>query len=121
MEACKGVDVAVMVGGFPRKGGMERKDVMAKNVEIYKSQASALEKGAKKDVKVNHILAPYIKLAGCLAPYCLFMQRLRVVAVTSIHQHHVCPITALCMHVLSGSMFMCVFATPVQSVFQNVQ
>jgi len=45
--------VAVMVGGFPRKGGMERKDVMAKNVAIYKSQAAALEKGAKPDVKVT--------------------------------------------------------------------
>lgn len=53
MEACKDVDVAVMVGGFPRKGGMERKDVMAKNVAIYKSQAAALEKGAKPDVKVT--------------------------------------------------------------------
>ncbi len=45
--------MAVMVGGFPRKGGMERKDVMAKNVAIYKSQAAALEKGAKPDVKVT--------------------------------------------------------------------
>lgn len=51
-EACKGVDIAVMVGGFPRKGGMERKDVMAKNVAIYKSQAAALESKAKPDVKV---------------------------------------------------------------------
>lgn len=41
-----------MVGGFPRKGGMERKDVMAKNVAIYKGQAAALESGAKPDVKV---------------------------------------------------------------------
>ena len=56
MEACKNVDVAVMVGGFPRKGGMERKDVMAKNVAIYKSQAAALEKGAKPDVKVTTII-----------------------------------------------------------------
>ena len=52
VEACKDIDVAVMVGGFPRKGGMERKDVMAKNVAIYKSQADALQKGAKPDVKV---------------------------------------------------------------------
>lgn len=51
-EACKGVEIAVMVGGFPRKGGMERKDVMSKNVSIYKSQASALEKHAAKNVKV---------------------------------------------------------------------
>ena len=47
--------VAVMVGGFPRKAGMERKDVMSKNVSIYKSQAAALEKHAAKDVKARHL------------------------------------------------------------------
>ncbi|MBF4212323.1 hypothetical protein EI533_32175, partial [Pseudomonas donghuensis] len=52
-DACKGVDVAVMVGGFPRKAGMERKDVMAQNVSIYKDQAAALEKLASRDVKVR--------------------------------------------------------------------
>jgi malate dehydrogenase len=52
-EACKDVNIAVMVGGFPRKEGMERKDVMSKNVSIYKGQASALEQYAAKDVKVN--------------------------------------------------------------------
>lgn len=36
--AFAGVDVAILVGGFPRKAGMERKDVMAKNVAIYKAQ-----------------------------------------------------------------------------------
>ena len=41
------------VGGFPRKAGMERKDVMAKNVTIYRDQASALAKHASKDVKVS--------------------------------------------------------------------
>jgi malate/lactate dehydrogenase len=30
VEACTGVNIAVMVGGFPRKEGMERKDVMSK-------------------------------------------------------------------------------------------
>jgi len=57
-EACKGVDFAVMVGGFPRKAGMERKDVMAKNVTIYASQAAALEKGANKGVKVLVVANP---------------------------------------------------------------
>lgn len=51
--ACKGVDVAVMVGGFPRKAGMERKDVMSRNVNIYAGQAKALEAHASKDVKVR--------------------------------------------------------------------
>eukprot|EP00195_Chlamydomonas_chlamydogama_P012907 CAMPEP_0202897442 /NCGR_PEP_ID=MMETSP1392-20130828/6191_1 /ASSEMBLY_ACC=CAM_ASM_000868 /TAXON_ID=225041 /ORGANISM="Chlamydomonas chlamydogama, Strain SAG 11-48b" /LENGTH=331 /DNA_ID=CAMNT_0049583069 /DNA_START=120 /DNA_END=1115 /DNA_ORIENTATION=- len=57
-EACKDVDVAVMVGGFPRKAGMERKDVMTKNVTIYKDQASALGKYASKDVKVLVVANP---------------------------------------------------------------
>lgn len=58
LEACKGVNIAVMVGGFPRKEGMERKDVMSKNVSIYKAQASALEKHAASDVKVLVVANP---------------------------------------------------------------
>lgn len=47
-----GVNIAIMLGGFPRKEGMERKDVMSKNVAIYKAQSSALEKHAADDCKV---------------------------------------------------------------------
>ncbi|KAI3975389.1 hypothetical protein MKX01_004476 [Papaver californicum] len=53
VEACTGVDIAVMVGGFPRKEGMERKDVMSKNVSIYKAQASALEKHANTTARLR--------------------------------------------------------------------
>lgn len=58
VEACTGVNIAVMVGGFPRKEGMERKDVMSKNVSIYKSQASALEEHAAKNCKVVVVANP---------------------------------------------------------------
>ncbi|CAL9751487.1 unnamed protein product [Musa acuminata subsp. burmannicoides] len=58
VEACTGVNVAVMVGGFPRKEGMERKDVMSKNVSIYKSQASALEAHAAPNCKVLVVANP---------------------------------------------------------------
>jgi malate dehydrogenase len=51
------VNVAVMVGGFPRKEGMERKDVMSKNVSIYKAQASALEAHAAPNCKVWLVVA----------------------------------------------------------------
>ncbi|XP_057966089.1 malate dehydrogenase, cytoplasmic-like isoform X3 [Malania oleifera] len=47
VEACKGVNIAIMLGGFPREQGMERKDVMSKNILIYKTQASALEHAAE--------------------------------------------------------------------------
>ncbi|KAL0914082.1 hypothetical protein M5K25_017587 [Dendrobium thyrsiflorum] len=58
VEACTGVNIAVMVGGFPRKEGMERKDVMSKNVSIYKAQASALEKHAAPNCKVLVVANP---------------------------------------------------------------
>ena len=65
-EACDGVDVAIMVGGFPRKEGMERKDVMGKNVAIYKAQASALATKASPEVKIVVVANPANTNAGIL-------------------------------------------------------
>ncbi|CAF0982996.1 unnamed protein product [Adineta ricciae] len=50
--AFKDVDVALLVGAMPRKEGMERKDLLNANVKIFKSQGTALDKFAKKSVKV---------------------------------------------------------------------
>jgi malate dehydrogenase len=50
-EAFRGVNFAVLIGGWPRKDGMERKDLIAKNVAIYKSQASALQQHAAPNCK----------------------------------------------------------------------
>mmetsp|Transcript_3108 Transcript_3108/g.9813 ORF Transcript_3108/g.9813 Transcript_3108/m.9813 type:complete len:328 (-) Transcript_3108:373-1356(-) len=49
--AFKGADYAVFLGAFPRKEGMERKDVMAKNVGIFNSQGKALSDHASPNVK----------------------------------------------------------------------
>ncbi|XP_067845628.1 malate dehydrogenase 1Ab, NAD (soluble) [Heptranchias perlo] len=51
-EAFKCIDVAILVGSMPRREGMERKDLLQANVKIFKSQGSALDKYAKKTVKV---------------------------------------------------------------------
>lgn len=51
--AFKDLDVAVLVGSMPRREGMERKDLLKANVKIFKSQGAALEKYAKKSVKVT--------------------------------------------------------------------
>jgi len=48
----KDVDAAFMVGAMPRKEGMERKDLLAANVKIFKVQGQALDQFAKKTVKV---------------------------------------------------------------------
>ena len=50
--AFKDVDAAFLVGAMPRKEGMERKDLLAANVKIFKVQGEALDKFAKKSVKV---------------------------------------------------------------------
>lgn len=52
VEAFKDVDAAFLVGAMPRKEGMERKDLLAANVKIFKVQGQALDKYAKKTVKV---------------------------------------------------------------------
>lgn len=54
-EAFTDVDVAILVGAFPRKEGMERKDLLEKNVGIFKVQGKALNDHAKRDVKVRRI------------------------------------------------------------------
>ncbi|KAL7641464.1 UNVERIFIED_CONTAM: hypothetical protein RMT77_007335 [Armadillidium vulgare] len=50
--AFKDIDAAFLVGSMPRKEGMERKDLLAANVKIFKVQGQALDQHAKKSVKV---------------------------------------------------------------------
>jgi malate dehydrogenase len=52
MVAFKDVDVALLVGARPRGPGMERKDLLEANGKIFAPQGKALERVAKRDVKV---------------------------------------------------------------------
>ncbi|XP_030942391.1 malate dehydrogenase, cytoplasmic-like [Quercus lobata] len=52
VEACKDVNIAVMLGGYPRKEITLRKDMLSTNVSIYKAQTLALEEHAAADCKV---------------------------------------------------------------------
>lgn len=51
-EAFKDADYVMLVGAMPRKEGMERKDLLRANAKIFKSQGQALDKHAKKSVKI---------------------------------------------------------------------
>ncbi|CAI4225062.1 unnamed protein product [Auanema sp. JU1783] len=51
-SAFTGIDYAFLVGAMPRKEGMERKDLLAANVRIFKSQGNALAEYAKPTTKV---------------------------------------------------------------------
>ena len=50
--AFKDADYAILVGGIPRKAGMERSDLLNLNGGIYKPQGEALSANAKKDIKI---------------------------------------------------------------------
>ena len=44
--------MAILVGAKPRGPGMERKDLLTENAKIFKEQGEAIEKYAKKTIKV---------------------------------------------------------------------
>ena len=56
--AFEGVEYAILVGGFPRGKGMDRKDLMKKNVPIFVDQGKALNEYADKNVKVVVVANP---------------------------------------------------------------
>jgi len=52
MDAFKDADIALLVGARPRGPGMERKDLLEANGKIFGPQGKALDRVAKRDVKV---------------------------------------------------------------------
>ena len=52
MVAFKDADVALLVGAMPRGPGMERKDLLLKNAEIFTVQGKAINAVASRDIKV---------------------------------------------------------------------
>src|SRR5512134_1333831 len=52
MVAFRDTDVALLVGARPRGPGMERKDLLEANGKIFAPQGQALDRVAKRDVKV---------------------------------------------------------------------
>lgn len=46
------IDIALLVGSRPRGKGMERKDLLQSNGEIFRTQGRALNENAARDVKV---------------------------------------------------------------------
>ncbi|MEO8186953.1 MAG: malate dehydrogenase [Burkholderiaceae bacterium] len=51
-NAFKDIDMALLVGARPRGPGMERKDLLAANAQIFTAQGKALDRSAKRSVKV---------------------------------------------------------------------
>lgn len=82
--AFKDADAAFMVGSMPRKQGMERKDLLSANVKIFKEQGQALDKYAKKTVKVLVVGNPANTNALMCAKYAPSIPRENFSAMTRL-------------------------------------
>jgi malate dehydrogenase len=57
-EAFEGADWAILVGGFPRKEGMSRADLIIANSKIFVPQGQALNEAAGPDVRILTVANP---------------------------------------------------------------
>ena len=88
-EACEEVDVAVMLGGAPRKPGQVRRDMLAPNVAIYREQGAALARHASPNVKVLVVANPSNTNAWVLAQHAVGLPARNVTALTRL-DHNRC-------------------------------
>jgi malate dehydrogenase len=66
-RAFKDVNYALLVGSFPRKQGMERKDLLGINGKIFVGQGKAIAENAAKDVRILVVGNPCN--TNCLVAY----------------------------------------------------
>jgi malate dehydrogenase len=66
-RAFKDVNYALLVGSFPRKAGMERKDLLGINGKIFVGQGKALAQNAASDVRILVVGNPCN--TNCLVAY----------------------------------------------------
>ncbi|CAL1292488.1 unnamed protein product [Larinioides sclopetarius] len=81
------IDAAFLVGAMPRREGMERKDLLAANVKIFKSQGKALDQFAKKDVKVLVVGNPANTNALICSKYAPSIPKENFTAMTRLDQN----------------------------------
>ena len=86
-EAFAQADVALLVGAKPRGPGMERKDLLNENAKIFKVQGEALDKVAKKNVKVLVVGNPANTNALIASHYAPSIPKKNFTAMTRLDQN----------------------------------
>jgi malate dehydrogenase len=83
-EMLKGADVVFFVGGFPRLKGMERKDLIGKNISIFKEQGEALNEVASSNCKVLVVANPANTNCLALSKFCPNIPKENFTALTRL-------------------------------------
>lgn len=82
----KNADFAVLVGAKPRGPGMERADLLQANAKIFKAQGEAIDKVAKKTIKVCVVGNPANTNALICSHYCPSIPKQNFTALTRLDQ-----------------------------------
>lgn len=85
-EGFMGCEVAVLVGAKPRGPGMERKDLLGQNGQIFKAQGEALNQYASKNVKVCVVGNPANTNAMICSHYAPTIPKENFTALTRLDQ-----------------------------------
>jgi malate dehydrogenase len=85
-EGFKDCDVAVLVGARPRGPGMERADLLQANAAIFKAQGEAIDKNAKKSIKVLVVGNPCNTNALIASHYAPSIPKANFTAMTRLDQ-----------------------------------
>jgi len=107
-EAFNDVDAAFLVGAMPRKEGMERKDLLAANVKIFKVQGEALDKFAKKSVRVLVVGNPANTNALICSKYAPSIPKENFSAMTRLDQNRAQAQIALRANVAVSDVSNCI-------------
>jgi malate dehydrogenase len=86
-EALKNADVIICLGGFPRKQGMERKELISKNVSIYKETGQILNEVGKKTCKCLVVANPANTNCMVLAHYASSIPKQNFTCLTRLDQN----------------------------------
>jgi len=86
-KAFAGCDCAVLLGAFPRKAGMERKDLMEKNIAIFKAMGQAVEKHASDNIKVLVVGNPANTNALVMSHFAPKVPKKNFTAMTRLDHH----------------------------------
>jgi len=85
--AFKDVDYAILVGGFPRAAGMERKDLLAKNAPIFQAMGEGLQIYAKSTCKVLVVANPANTNCLTCSTYATKIPKCNFAALTRLDQN----------------------------------
>ena len=85
--AFKNAKAAFLVGSMPRREGMERKDLLAANVKIFKDQGQAIDKHADKNIKVLVVGNPANTNAIICSHYAPSIPKENFTAMTRLDQN----------------------------------